>query len=199
MPGARAIAPLLAAVLVLGPSCAAAHEIVPGVSGLASAILHPFVTAEIVLVMVALALLVGAEGWSRALALCAPIIATGAAIGLRLQTALLALPALWMWPMVWAGLLGLLLASGLRIGRWPTLGLAFVSAVTVGLGVPRERPFLSGAIEAWGGATLAMLILAVALALPWAAFESALARSARRVAGAWIAAIAALGLAAALR
>lgn len=190
---------LLAAMTAIGVTPAQAHEVVPGASGFLSMLLHPFFALEIVLLMLGLALLAGTDERQRTVLWSGIAVPVGVAIGLFAQVPMLALPGLWWWPMIAGALLGLLLASGIRIGQAGTLVAACIAAATVGLGVPRERPFLSGAIEAWGGVTVALLLLLAVVAVPRAGLRHPAARIATRVAGAWIAAIAILGLSAALR
>lgn len=185
--------------VVLSATPAAAHEIWPGAPGVVSMLLHPFMTPEIVLVMAGLALLVGANERRATVLLCAPLIVAGVAIGLASQVPLLAFPGLWWWPMIVASWLGLVVASGVRVGRVATLIAALLAAVTVGLGVPRERPFVSGALEAWAGVTLALLVVLALFSVPRASAHHPLVRIAARIAGAWISAITMLGLAAAMR
>lgn len=189
----------LLALLVIGATPAAAHEIWPGLPGVVSMVLHPFLAPEIVLVMMGMALLAGVDERRTTVLLCLPMAAVGVAVGLGAQGSLLAVPGLWRLPMIVAIGLGLLVASGLRIGQMTTLIAALLAAATVGLGVPRERPFLSGAIEAGAGVAIALAIMLAVVALPRARLRHPIPRIAARVAGAWIAAIALLGLAAALR
>ena len=187
------------ALLAFGVTPAAAHEIWPGVPGVVSMVLHPFLAPEMVLVMLGLGLLAGADERPATVWLSAAMGAVGVAIGIAAQVPLLAFPGLWWWPMIVASGIGLLVASGLRIGVMVTLVVAMLAAVTVGLGMPRERPHLSGAIEAWAGVTTALGIAMAVVAWPRAMGRHPVLRIAARVAGAWIGAIGCLGLAAAMR
>lgn len=204
-PGERLSTPALGLALCLLPlvtlvsTRTEAHEVIPGVVGLASAALHPFLATEIVLVMVASALLAASgERW-RTLVWCSAATAAGVAIGMGLQVPLLAVPGLWRWPLAVALGLGLAVASGIRFGETARIAMVVVAAVAVGLGTPRERPFLSGAAEAWAGSVLALHVVGVVLAIPLLRFPHPALRIAARAIGSWIAAISALGLAVAFR
>ena len=195
----RHVGMTLLVLLALGSVPATAHEIWQGMPGVVSMVLHPFLAPEIVLVMAGLALLAGTDERRATVLLCALIATTGAAIGLAAQGALLAFPGPWRWPMLAASGLGLVVASGVRIGRAGTLAATLLAAAVVGLGVPRERPFLSGAIEAWVGVSVALAIMLALVTMPRASMRHPFVRIAARVAGAGIAAISMLGLAAAMR
>lgn len=185
------------AILPAGPLLA--HEVIPGAPGLVQAIAHPLLAEDLVLVASGLALLVGADARTGTIGLACPVVVLGCGFGLAFQGQMLALPGLWWWPMAMAAVFGTVVASGVRVGRIATLLAAFLGAVVLGLGLPRERPHLSGAIEAGAGLVIAVVIAFAALALPQAQLSHPVVRLAGRIAGAWIAAIALLALASALR
>jgi hypothetical protein len=175
---------------------AQAHEVIPGVTGFASLLLHPFVAVETALVMLGLALVTGAaESWRGLLVVCA-VSMIGAAAGVMLQPWAIIAPGLWRLPL----LLALLLGTAAALGRAATLPsllvLAAAASVVIGLAVPPERPGLVGRFEAICAVASAVLIVLLVIAVPrmvlariWAA------QLAGQIAGAWIFAIALLGMA----
>jgi len=197
--GPAAIALPLAASTLFATRVATAHEIVPGVTGFASMVLHPFVEIESAMLLLALALAVGATlrpGWLAA-SCCSAL--AGAALGIAAQPHLVVWPGLWRLPLVLALLFGSLLASGRALGPIGSTTAAFVVAATVALGAAAERPGLAGKLEVWAAVGVAIIIALVAVGWLAALVRRWAGGLALRVGGAWIAAIAALGLAAALR
>jgi hypothetical protein len=169
------------------------------VTGFASLVLHPFVAVETILVIAALALAVGATE-RPALVLFATLpAAAGAMLGAALQVEALLWPGLWRLPLVVGLALGMVAASGRSGGTWESLAIAFIAATTIGLGVTAEAPGLAGRFEAGAAAAAAVVLGLIVIALPRALLHHVVARLAGRVAGAWIVAIAALGLAVSLR
>jgi hypothetical protein len=179
---------------------AEAHEIIPGVTGFASLLLHPFVAVETALVMVGLALVTGAaESWRGLLFVCAVSI-IGAAAGVMLQPWAILVPGLWRLPLLLALLLGTVAALGQPAARPTLLVLAAAASVVVGLAVPPERPGLPGRLEAIIAVASAVLVVLLVIAVPRAAFARFRAvQIAGQIAGAWIFAIALLGMAIWLR
>jgi len=191
---------MVAATLLVTVSSASAHEIVPGLRGFPSLLLHPFVAVEMVLIMVGLALVTGASAPRMPLATGTVAIMLGCLAGAMAQPSALTVPGLWRGPLVLAVGLGALVATGKSLGRGTLLALGLVAAVAIGLGVPPERPGWIGKVEVAGAAALAIVVTLLALALPRARFaDHAPVRIASRIAGAWCIAIASLGLATALR
>ena len=179
---------------------ASAHEIVPGVSGLVSVMLHPFVTVDTVLVMVGLALVVGAARSRPAVPAGIASVLAGALAGVVIQPWALTVPGLWRWPLVVSVVLGALAAWGVSIGARALLMIGFLASLVVGLGVPPERPGWSGNLEVAAAVSLAVLTTLLVVALPRAGLgRYGAVRVAGRVVGAWCVAIASLGLAIALR
>jgi hypothetical protein len=175
---------------------AQAHEVIPGVTGFASLVLHPFVAVETALVMIGLALVTGAaESWRGLLFVCAVAI-IGAAAGVMLQPWAILVPGLWRLPL----LLALLLGTAAALGRAAALPSLFVLAaavsVVIGLAVPPERPGLIGRLEAVCAVAAAVLIVLLVIAVPRVVLARVRAvQLAGRIAGAWIFAIALLGMA----
>jgi len=186
--------------LVATVSSAAAHEIVPGLRGFPSLLLHPFVAVDMVLIMVGLALVAGASAPRVPVAAGVVAIVVGSFIGVISQPSALTVPGLWRGPLVLAFVLGALAAAGRALSPGALVVLGVVASVAIGLGVPPERAGWIGRAEVAGATTVAIMAMLLALALPRAALGGhALVRMAGRVAGAWCVAIASLGLAMALR
>ena len=200
---ARNAATVLAAVvgaLEAGARPASAHEIVPGVSGFASLLLHPFVAVDMALVMAGFALVVGAVKRRPPVVAGIAAVIVGSLVGVSMQPWALSVPGLWRWPLLLACGLGGLGASGVALRAGALLALGFCSAATIGLGVPPERPGWAGTVEVAAAASVALSVALFALALPRAVLgRHAAVRIAGQVGGAWCVAIAGLGLAVALR
>ncbi|MGE0698482.1 MAG: hypothetical protein AB7O57_05245 [Hyphomicrobiaceae bacterium] len=179
----------------LGTSHGLTHEIVPGVRGLGSLALHPLVAVDTVLVVLGMALLAGGGERPRGLLAGLPAIVLGAVAGVWLQRMALAVPGLWRAPLLVGLGLGLMVASGVAPGWRVTLACWLVSASVVALAVPPEHAGLAGRAEAVAAVTAVLGAAMALVALPRAAISSPLLRIGARVAGAWIAAIAVLGLA----
>ena len=185
--------------VLLAPSPAAAHVIIDGVSGFASLVLHPLVTVDTVLVMVAAALVVGATERARLVMVCLfPALAGGMA-GSFLQVQALEWPGLWRLPLAVALLLGVLAMTGWRIGSGVGVGTVVVAALTMGLGLIPESIGVAGRAETGAAAGTAIILALVVISVPRAAMQHPVVQIAGRVIGAWIVAIAALGLTASLR
>lgn len=186
--------------LVATASSLAAHEIVPGLRGFPSLLLHPFVAVDMVLIMVGLALVAGASAPRIPLAAVTVTVVLGSLAGALAQPSALTVPGLWRGPLVLAFVLGALAAAGRALGRGALVSLCLVTAVAIGLGVPPERAGWIGRVEVAGAATVAIMATVLGLALPRAASGGhASVRIAGRIAGAWCTAIASLGLAIGLR
>lgn len=187
-----------AALLPLASGPSAAHVLVPGVSGLASLVLHPFASVETLLVIVAAAIAVGASEHPRMLWTAAVAGLVGGTLGALLQASALAWPGLWRLPLVVAAALGAMAALGRTPGPAGSAAAACLAAATLGLGLTPERPGLSGMLEAAVAAAAALALALAAIALPRMLLRHPVARLAGRIAGAWVLAIAMLGLAASL-
>jgi hypothetical protein len=186
-------------VLLLGPLPALAHEIVPGVMGFASLVLHPFTAVETILVIGALAFAVGSTECPALVPLCCLPAVAGGMLGAALQVEALLWPGLWRLPLFMGLALGAFAASGRSAGTWGSLAITFIAAATVGLGVIPEEPGLTGRLKAGAAAAVAIIVGLIVLALPRTFLRHAIARLATRVVAAWIVAIAALGLSVSLR
>jgi hypothetical protein len=175
---------------------AQAHEVIPGVTGFASLLLHPFVAVETMLVMLGLALVTGAaESWRGLLIVCV-ISMIGAAAGVMLQPWAILVLGLWRLPLLLALLLGAAAALGRAAALPLLLLLAAAASVVIGLAVPPERPGLVGRLEAICAVASAVLIVLLVIAVPRMVFARArVVQLAGQIAGAWIFAIALLGMA----
>lgn len=199
-PSVRPKLALIVAALVVTVSTASAHEVVPGLRGFPSLLLHPFVAVDMLLIMVGLALVAGASAHRMPLAVGMAVVMLGSFLGAMAQPSALAVPGLWRGPLVVAALLGALAASGTELGRIALLSLGLATAIVIGLGVPPERGSWLGKLEVAGATSVAIVVTFLALALPRAVFAGhAPVRIAGRIAGAWCLAIASLGLASTLR
>lgn len=189
-------APLL---LLLASDVTAAHVLVPGVTGFASLVLHPFAGIETILVIIAATLVVGASERPFLLAIVGLAALLGSTLGALLQGVALVWPGFWRLPLVVAAVFGAAAALARAPGTVASAAVAFLAAATLGLGLTPERPGLAGSLEAAGAATAAMAIGLVAIAVPRMLLPCAGVRIAGRIAGAWLFAIAVLGLVISLR
>ncbi|MGE0767264.1 MAG: hypothetical protein AB7L90_12430 [Hyphomicrobiaceae bacterium] len=175
---------------------AGAHEILPGVTGFPSLVLHPFVAVETALVLLGFAIVVGAAGLRPPLGWGIVMLAAGAVAGVLLQTAALVVPGLWRLPLVLALCLGAVAATGLAASGWCLAAMSLLVSTAIGVAVPPERPGLAGRAEAAAAVIAAILATVLVVSLPRFALSRFRAvRLAGRVGGAWIMAIALLGLA----
>ena len=171
---------LAATLAAISP--AEAHEIIPGLRGFPSLLLHPFVGADTLLVLVGVSLAFATQRQGVAVGLALAAIVAGAIAGVVLQH-------------------GGLLAAGIELTRGLGLILAFATSATVALGTPRERLGVAGDLEV----ALATIVATGAVLVLGAGPLRALRRRAVaadigcRVVGAWVAAIAALAFAAGMK
>ncbi|MDX2155424.1 MAG: hypothetical protein SFW09_02855 [Hyphomicrobiaceae bacterium] len=172
---------------------AEAHEVL-GFTGFASLVVHPLVEIELLLCLLALALVVGAGG---RIALGPVVLAAatfGTAVGVALQPSAMLVPGLWRLPLMVAVMLGALVAAGCRSGSGTAVVAALAAGTMVGLGLVRERPGLIGALEVTAGAVIAIGAVVLALGLPLALLRRRHGTLAMQIAAAWIVAIGLLGL-----
>lgn len=182
----------------MAASPATAHVLIPGLTGFPSLALHPFASVETLLVIVSLGLAVAAAD-RVPLRDASSAAAMAAMSGAILQPYVLAWPGLWRLPLLVALGLGCLAAAGALRPRAVALVAVLLAAGTIGLGVPPERAGMLGTLEAGAGAAAACCVAIVVAWLARNAAGSPLGRIAIRVAGAWIIAIVALGLAVTFR
>jgi hypothetical protein len=175
---------------------AEAHEVVPGVRGFASLLLHPFIAVETVLLMIGLALIVGAADGRPRLIAAIITLPLGALAGVALQPLLVSVPGLWRLPLGLAFILGAAAAAG-RALRLPALiALMLLVALTIAFAVPPERPGLAGRLEVAAAVNAAILLVLLVVAMPRALLNHRHpARLAGQILGAWIVAISLLGIA----
>ena len=178
---------------------AAAHVLMPGVSGLGSLVLHPFAGIESVLVLAALAAVVGASERLALVWLSCLAALVGGMLGALAQRDAILVPGLWRLPLVVAGTVGGAAALGWRPRLWSGLAVAFLAAVTIGAGLTPEKAGLIGMVEAGIAAAIATAIVLLAVALPRALARHRAVHLAGRIVGAWVLAIAMLGLSISLR
>lgn len=195
----RSVSLMAGLVPLLASSPAAAHVIIEGVTGFASLVLHPLVAVDTILVIAALATVVGATERPMLPLLCPLPALVGGVLGVSLQLQALLWPGLWRLPLVVAIALAAYAASGRNMAPWGALAATLIAATTVGLGLVPESPDLGGRLEAGAAAAAALLLGLLVLAWPRTMTRHHIARLAGRVMSAWIAAIAALGLAVTLR
>jgi len=178
------------------PVPADAHEIIPGVTGFPSLLLHPFAAVETVLLMIGLALVVGAaESW-RGTVSGLMALAAGATAGVMLQPVSILVPDLWRMPLVLAFILGVAAASGRALPPLARTVLILLVSLALGTAVPPESSSFDRRAEAAAAAVLAILLGMLVIAVPRAAFGRLYpVRLAGQVLGAWIIAISLLGMA----
>lgn len=179
---------------------AVAHEIIPGVTGFASLLLHPFVGVETALLMLGLALVVGAAERRPRPIVVAAILVAGAVVGVLLQPSAILVPGLWRVPLVLALVLGAVAATGWSVPPPALAMLALLVATASGIAVSPERPGVQGRGEAMIAVVAAVLIVLLAVGYPRAWFDRLRpVRLAGQILGAWIVAISLLGMAIWLR
>jgi hypothetical protein len=192
-PGRRgaAMALGLATQAVLGAERASAHQVM-GLTGFPSLVVHPLAEIELLLGLLALSLL--SFRLDRASLLVGWAVASGGAVaGMLLQTAALTMPGLWRLPLLTALAVAVPAACGSR-GRLAAWAGAAAIGLALGLGLPRERPGLLGALETPAAAAISVgCVLAMAGLLSRVGAGETV-RLAARIAASWIAAIALLGL-----
>lgn len=188
-----------AAALCAGSAAARpaqAHEVLPGLTGFPSLLLHPFVTVETTLLMIGLALVIGMGERGRSLVPLGAALLLGAAVGVLLQPEAVLWPGLWRAPLALSLVLGGLAAWGRPLPSPVTVTLVLAVAVVIGVGLPPERPGLIGRFEAATAVVFAILLGVLLISTP----RAILGRFqpvplAGQVLGAWIVAIALLGMA----
>lgn len=181
------------------PQPAEAHVIIEGVTGFASLVLHPFAAVDTILVILALALAVGANERPAVVAACFLPAIAGGLIGSQLQDKALLLPGLWRLPLVMGLAMGLLGASGRAAGTWGSLAITLLAGIAIGLGLVPEAPGLTGRLEAGAAGATAIVLGLIVVAWPRSLSRHPVLRIGGRVIAAWIVAIAALGLSVSLR
>lgn len=190
----RASAAGLPAALALFPIPAAAHEVLPGVDGLAGEVLHALAAPELVLCIVATGVAAGRIGW-RELPWSLGVLAGAMLAGKAAHILAPQITMFWRAPAI------VTLAAGVALAAIPVLpriaGLTLVAALglVVAIGVPAEEPGPSGVVRALAAAMTTAALIAAAIAAPVWMVERRFGGVGPQVAGAWIAAIAAMNLA----
>jgi urease accessory protein len=179
----------MALVALAGP--AAAHSVF-GITGFAGGLLHPLVVPTHLMVVVALALLNGQQGWHHGIA---AVYAAAVAAGLGI-IALGIVPSLAQETLLAASAaIGLLVALA-----WPVLwmvgaGLAAIAGFALALDSPPEAITLQEANLTLLGTALSATVLLVVLSFLVSLLRRDWQRIGTRIVGSWIAASAFLVLA----
>ena len=198
LPGRSACRALAVALFPasIHPTPAEAHEIIPGVTGFPSLLLHPFAAVETVLLMIGLALVVGtAENWRGATPGFVALVA-GSIAGVMLQPVSILVPGLWRVPLVLAFILGAVAASGRGLSSLLRIVIVLLVSLALGTAVPPESQSLTGRAEAAAAVVLAILVSMLVIAFPRTVLSRFYpVRLAGQVLGAWIVAISLLGMA----
>jgi hydrogenase/urease accessory protein HupE len=175
---------------------AAAHEVIPGLTGLPSLFLHPFVAVDTLLVMLVVALIASAARPLTPVTLFLTCLFVGTLVGVMIQVRAVMVPGLWRFPLLTSTGLGLIVACGASLGRWPVAVIIGLGGLVTGLSVTPERPGFAGALEAAAASALALAIVIATVFALRRVLPRPVAAIAVRVAGAWVVAIAMLALAA---
>jgi hydrogenase/urease accessory protein HupE len=174
----------LAAALLVQP--AAAHELIPGLTGFPAQVLHPLLLMDHMLALLAAGLIAGQNGVRLVRVLLAFFPAMLA--GYLFPSTGIPVPYSVFLPLVLALLCGGLIAASLRLPAAAAMALVAVVGFAVGYATTPEQGGLRAAVETIGGAmlgSLALLLLAAALAMR---ADRDWQRIGVRVAGSWIAA-----------
>ena len=193
-----------ATLVVMAAAPAEAHDIIPGVTGFPSRLLHAVSEVETAMCLLGLALLVGQSTHRHAMPLALAWAWVALVAGYLWQPLLLAAPWLWRLPLVVTLGLGGALLSGRAMGGLGIAAAAIGTGTMLGLGLVRDRPGLAGSLEAILAAAVAIALTLVALGIPWRWLTLLSLRRdwgllPGRIAGAWIVAISLIGLAQSLR
>lgn len=193
----RCAAALLAALVLVAPP-AAAHEVLPGVDGFAGELLHSLAAPELLLCIVAAGIVAGRLGW-RDLPWSLGVLAGAMLAGKAAQILAPQIAMFWRAPAI------VTLAAGVAIAAFPAmprsagLALAALLGFVVAVGVPAEEPGPAGVVRALSAAMTVSALLAAAIAAPVSIVERRFGGVGPQIAGAWIAAIAAMNLALSFR
>jgi len=189
----------LCVALCLMANVAQAHEILPGVGGFPSMVLHPILTLDLLLCLLAMGLLTSGQiGLSLLFGLLAAT--AGICIGHLIKGWILQLYGVWRLPLISAGLAGLLVAAvGTSVRPAWSLLAAWLLGMVVGIGTQADRPGAIGILEALGGGAVAAALVMLVIRLPVAYLKHPPAQVMARVLGAWIAAISLMVLALSFR
>lgn len=185
--------------LLAGCPTVAAHEAWPGAPTLVSAIYHPLASLDLALMLAAYALLLGAASPRGAPFMGCIAALPSLAAGFAAQPWVLSVPGLWRLPLACSLAAGTLAAAGWRPTGTTAAAAGLLIGLVLGLGASQERPGMTAAIETIAGSGLALALIVMLVALPCRLADRYWSPLPGRIAGAWIAAISLLGLAAGLR
>jgi hypothetical protein len=183
----------LAALLCHVPDRTEAHEIF-GITGLPAMVLHPLLTLDLLVCLIAIGLLTGprpSPGVTGALMLAA----AGIVAGHLGQALVFHVRGLWRLPFAAAALASLLVAAGVRLRVPISAALILMLGTIVGLGIVAHAPGPGARLEALVGGVIAAALPVAVLGLLIGQLRHWLVQIGMRVLGAWIAAIAILSLA----
>jgi hypothetical protein len=187
----------LIAATTLSITSSAAHEVIPGVTGFPSMILHPMLS-DLMLCLLAAGVLAGQQE-RLGLVVGLKVVTAGLIVGYFSQRPVTQFYGLWRLPLLAAALAGIVIAIGCQLDRMPSTILIGALATIVGLGISPERPGSFGVPEAVGGSIVAAGIVLLVCGWPVARLRWHWVQVLARVGGAWIASIAMMVLSLSLR
>jgi len=189
---------LIAAAFLLASNTAHAHLINSGFGPFYDGLAHPFLVADDLLPVIALALLAGLRGarCGRRVAFALPLAWFAGMVAARMVQ----VPSepKWLTGVVTI-ILGALVAADLPLPVTAVTSLAAVAGTAHGFGNGRELATLNGGLLAMAGIVCVLFVVVSIITGQVAALRSSRARIVVRVAGSWIAAIGLLMLGWALR
>ncbi len=173
---------------------AAAHDMIPGVSGFPARVLHPFIIIEHFLCLMIAGLIAGAYAgrpvWRSILVLIG-----GLTVGFAAQAVIPIIEILWMLPLVAAVVAGLLVLAAPRLPFLAWAGVIFALGFAVGLETDPEGVLMIDAARTLGGLVVAGSLLLALVAVPLSRSGLAWVKTMVRILGSWITAIATMVLA----
>ena len=185
---------LMAFVLMANSKLVLAHDVIPGVSGFAGRVLHPFIITEHMLCLILVGFIAGLYG-PLSLWKSLGILVAGLLFGFASQLIIPIIDVIWMAPLAMAMLAGLLVltAPPLGVGVW--LVIIFALAFVVGLETDPEGAFVIDWVQTLAGLMVAGALLLVLLGWPLRNASQPWVSIVARVVSSWIVAIAVLVLA----
>lgn len=177
---------------------ALAHEVVPGVTGFAGLMLHPILLPEQAMCLAGFLLVTGRMAREDFLVAFTAMLA-GLAIGKALNIAAPGLSTFWYMPAVLALIAGLSVATFARIRAVLGVFLVFLLSFFLSVAIVPETPTMNGVYTAVFAAMATSTIAMLLVGYPLTYVKSRWGGILIRVGGAWLAAIAALFLAFAIR
>ena len=181
-------------VLLANSQLVLAHDVIPGVSGFAGRVLHPFIITEHMLCLILAGFIAGLYG-PLSLWKSLGILVAGLLVGFTSQLIIPIIDVIWMLPLASAVLAGLLVLSAppLAIRVW--LAIIFALGFAVGLETDPEGAFVIDWVQTLAGLMVAGALLLVLLGWPLGNASQSWVGIVARVVSSWIVAIAVLVLA----